>query len=237
MVLSWCIATALGTFLLKNMADQKVRTLSSGSRYIQIDNAMVGVHKVPAGQDYVPTRGESLAQWNPDISDWDTSANNICTTARWSGTNGRDHWVVRAFGITSGIYPQGQIVGFEWDEGNDSTRNHCIYLKRYGFALTKNNAYNFVDAGGDMNQPSSYSRHREHTLDAETLRRLKDGWCFAEFRIQLSTKTGGTGTNPSNFTIKNWRFKFKHDGGSGDMIIPANRPYSDREDGNSIGVI
>jgi len=219
------------------MADQKIRYLSSGSRSIQINNALVGVHKVPAGTQYRPSRGQSTAQWDPDITGWDTSENNICTTAKFSGTNGNDHWVVRAFGVSSGIYPQGQIIGFEWDETNNSTKNHCLYLKRYGYALTKNNAYNFVDASGVMNQPSSYERSRSHTLDSETLSRLKDGWCFAEFRIQLSTQTGKTGTNASEFTIKNWKFKFKHDGGSGDMIIPANRPYSDREDGDSIGLI
>ena len=215
---------------------QKVLYLSSGSRSIQIDDALVGVKKIAAGVQYRPTRGNSTDQWDPDISGWDTSENNICKTAKFSGENGRDHWVVREFGVTSGIYPQGQIIGFEWKESNDSTRNHTIYLKRYGFLLTKNNSQDFVDVGGNMNQPGDYKRSRSVTLDDETLRKLKDGWCFAQFRIQLSTKTGGSGSHKSNFTITNWKFKFKHDGGTGDMIIPANRPYSARGDGNSVGL-
>ena len=219
------------------MAQYKIHTLASGqNQFLAISDALKGVKRIPENTPYTPTAGVSLNAWTPDINYWDTGEDDVCATAAYAGENGKDHWVVRAFGVTSGIYPQGQIVGFKFDESNDSTRNHCIYLRRYGYALTKNNQYYFVDAGGLCQQPGDYSRTRSHTFNSETKRRLKDGWTFAEFRIQLSTQTGGTGKNKSNFAIKNFKFKFSHDGGSGELIIPENRPYSLREDNRSIGL-
>jgi hypothetical protein len=221
------------------MADYKIHTLASGSRYIQINDALVGINEnIKAKTQYRPQAGNSLSQWDPDLDGtyWSTSENNVCTKAKFVGENGGNHWVVKEFGLTSGIYPQGQIVGFQFDEKNNSTRNHCLFLNRYGYALTKGNTYYFVDAGGVCNQPGDYSRTRSHTFNSETLRRLKDGWTFAQFRILISTNTGGTGKNSSELEIYNFKFKFKHDGGTGDMIIPENRPYSLREDNKSIGL-
>ena len=222
------------------MAEYKVHTISSGvNRYIHIRDALVGMNEsIKANTVYRPEAGNSTAQWDPDLDGtyWSTSEKNVCTRAKFAGKNGEAHWVVKEFGLTSGIYPQGQIVGFKFDEANNSTKSHCIFLNRYGYALTKNGKYYFVDAGGVCNQPGDYSRTRSHTFNAETKRRLKDGWCFAQFRILLSTNTGGTGENKSEFEISNWQFKFAHDGGKGDMIIPENRPYSLREDNKSIGL-
>jgi hypothetical protein len=222
------------------MADYKVHTMAKGiNRFIHIPDALLGINEgIKAKTVYRPEAGNSTAQWDPDLdgTSWSTKDKDICTYAHFKGYNGKAHWVVKEFGLTSGIYPQGQIVGFKFDEVNDSTRNHCIFLNRYGYALTKNGTYYFVDAGGVCQQPGDYSRTREHTFNPETKRRLKDGWCFAQFRILLSTNTGGTGERESNFEISNWQFKFAHDGGSGDMIIPENRPYSLREDNKSIGL-
>lgn len=222
------------------MADYKIHTMARGAnKFIHIPDALLGMNEgIKAGTYYRPVAGKSLNQWDPDLDggNWSTGTKDICTSAHFKGTNGKAHWVVKEFGLTSGIYPQGQIVGFKFEESNDSTRNHCIFLNRYGYALTKNDKYYFVDAGGVLNQPKDYSRTRQHVFNDETQRRLRDGWCFAQFRILLSTNTGGTGTNDSNFAINNWQFKFAHDGGPGDMIIPENRPYSLREDNKSIGL-
>ena len=222
------------------MADYKIHTIASGiNRHIHISDALVGINEgIKAGTHYRPTAGVSTAQWDPDLDGtyWSTSQNNVCTKAKFSGENGDNHWVVKEFGLTSGIYPQGQIVGFQFEEMNNSTRNHCLFLNRYGYALTKGGSYYFVDAGGVLNQPSDYSRTRSHTFNSETKRRLKDGWTFAQFRILISTNTGGTGKNKSELEISNFKFKFAHDGGAGEMIIPENRPYRLREDNKSIGL-
>ena len=222
------------------MADYKIHTIDSNTnRHIHIPDALVGMNEgIKAGAIYRPVAGVSTAQWDPDLDggNWSTNEKDICKAAVFYGYNGKQHWVVKEFGLTSGIYPQGQIVGFQFDEANDTTRNHAIFLRRYGYALTKNDAYYFVDAGGLCNQPGDYSRTRSHTFNSETKRRLKDGWCFAQFRIQLSTDTGGTGQRESTLSLKNFKFKFAHDGGKGEMIIPENRPYSLREDNKSIGL-
>jgi hypothetical protein len=221
------------------MADYKIHTLASGSRYLTIPDALVGMNEsIKAGTWYRPVAGASTSQWDPDLDGgtWSTGEKDVCNKAVFKGTNGKAHWVVKEFGLTSGIYPQGQIVGFKFDEANNSTRNHCLFLNRYGYALTKGSSYYFVDAGGVCNQPGDYSRTRSHTFNTETKRRLKDGWTFAQFRILISTNTGGSGSNESILTLSNFQFNFKHDGGKGDLIIPENRPYSLREDNNSIGL-
>ncbi len=221
------------------MAEYKIHTLSSGSRYLAIPDALIGINEnVKAGTHYRPEAGQDKAQWDPDLdgTTWSTSQKNICNVAKFEGTNGAPHWVVKEFGLTSGIYPQGQIVGFQFDEKNNSTKNHCLFLNRYGYALTKGGTYYFVDAGGVCVQPGDNSRTRSHTFNPETKRRLKDGWCFAQFRILISTNTGGVGKNPSILELSNFKFNFQHDGGKGDLIIPENRKYSLREDNKSIGL-
>lgn len=185
---------------------------------------------------YVPNTGVSTNQWNPDIDYWPRSGSNISSgSVVYTSTNtGANHWQVEEFGVTSGIYPQGQIEGFQFYNANNSTRNHTLHVKRYGYLLTKGSSTWFVDAGGVLDQPSNYSRTVTHTFTSDTLSKLRSGWSFAQFRVQISTKTGGTGTNSSTLTISDFKFKFKHDSGTGVLIVPANRSYSDRGDNRSI---
>ena len=204
-------------------------TVSSG--YNLISNMFGGSESLSSG--ITPSAGKDTSQWKSDTNYWgnsgDVCASSASSGVSSSGNNGKDHWQVNKIGVSSGHYLSTEITGFKFQASQDSGAGHGMYIRRFGFLLrskTSSSSY-FYDAGGTLSRGSYGTKSYSHSFSPTVLNRyLNDGWCFDEFRYQLSTQ-GGSGTRTTSVRVYN--FQFQYVGLSGKkLILPVKRSYSNR---------
>jgi hypothetical protein len=181
-----------------------------------------------------PDSGSSTSEWKQDVNFWGHSG-DVCSAnssggIRSGGNNGTKHWQIVKCGTSSGHYLSTEITGFKFKANQDSGAGHGMYIRRYGFRLVQKNGNSghFFDAGGVLSRGDFGDRNYSHTFNSTILNNyLNNGWCFDEFRYQLSTE-GGTGTRTTHVTV--WDFQFTYVGSSGKkLILPVRRSYGDRD--------
>ena len=200
------------------------------SGYTRISN-MFGGSAVNSA--VTPNAGVDTSQWKSDVDWWghsgDPCASGTSGAVVSSGNNGKDHWQINKIGTSDGHYLSSEITGFKFKADQNSGAGHGMYIRRYGFLLTKKNqsSHYFYDAGGTMSRGSYGTKSYSHTFSSDVLNNyLRNGWCFDEFRYQLSTY-GGTGTRTTQVIV--YDFQFNYVGQSGKhLILPKKRGYSSR---------
>lgn len=204
-------------------------TVSSG--YNRISNMFGG--NEAASTAITPNAGSDTSQWKNDVTWWGTSG-DVCASSSGSGVsssgnNGKSHWQINKIGVSSGHYLSTEITGFKFQASQDSGAGHGMYIRRFGFLLTNKSSstHYFYDAGGTLSRGSYGTKSYSHTFSSTILNSyLKNGWCFDEFRYQLSTE-GGTGTRTTSVRVYN--FQFQYVGLSGkQLLLPVKRSYSSR---------
>jgi len=184
------------------------------------------------GQALTPSGGSDTSQWKNDTSWWGVSG-DVCGTSSGGilskGENGKDHWQINKCGISSGHYLSTEITGFKFKASQDSGAGHGMYIRRFGFRLVKKNSTSsyFFDAAGTLSRGNYGTKNYSHTFNSTILNNyLNNGYCFDEFRYQLSTQ-GGTGKRTTSVRV--YDFQFSYVGSSGKkLILPVKRSYSNR---------
>jgi len=204
--------------------------LTVPSGYTRITNMFGGNES--NGQALTPNAGSDTSQWKNDVSWWGVSG-DVCGTSSngilSKGSNGKDHWQINKCGISSGHYLSTEITGFKFKADQDSGAGHGMYIRRFGFRLVKKNsttAY-FYDAAGTLSRGNYGTKNYSHTFNSTILNNyLNNGYCFDEFRYQLSTQ-GGSGDRETSVRV--YDFQFSYVGSSGKkLILPVKRAYSNR---------
>lgn len=184
---------------------------------------------------FTPTMGTSTSQWESDVEYWGTSG-DVCSSTNSngvlsSGNNGKDHWQINKIGVSYGHYFSSQITGFKFKAYQDSGAGHGMYIRRWGFRLTKKSGSGSInyDAGGVLSRGSDGTKSYSHTFNSTILNNyLNNGYCFDEFRYQLSTQ-GGTGTRTTSVRVYDFQFNYVSRSGA-KLILPVKRAYSKRAD-------
>lgn len=200
------------------------------SGYTRISNMFGGS---ATRSDVTPNAGVDTSEWKGD-TDWWGHSGDVCASSASggvysTGNNGREHWQINKIGTSQGHYLSTEITGFKFKASQTSGAGHGIYVRRYGFLLRKKDASNsyFYDAGGTMSRGDYGTKSYSHTFTSDVLNNyLRNGWCFDEFRYQLSTQ-GGTGSRTTELTV--YDFQFNYVGQSGkNLILPIKREYASR---------
>jgi len=147
--------------------------------------------------------------------------------ARWSGKNGMNHYAIFLFGGGNSRWMNGQFVsGLRFEENNDSTKGHGLYVLRYGIAITNGSHRENYDLSGEMSRPGSYGKTHTANFNSALMSRLNGGWFVEKFIVEISS-AGGSGDRTTSTTVSN--LKFKTAGPSGkNLVLPVVRSKSDR---------
>ena len=204
--------------------------ITVGSGYTRISN-MFGGNDI-SSTTLTPNAGNTTT-WKADVTYY-LNSGDVCASGTGSGCRsyakdaGRDHWQINKIGTTSGHYLSTQITGFKFKVSQNSGAGHGLYVRRYGFLLRQKNGSSSYFWSTDAISRGSYgTKSYSHTFDSTVLNSyLRNGWCFDEFRYQVSTY-GGSGTRTSEVIV--YDFQFNYVGQSGKLlIVPVKRSYSDR---------
>ena len=157
-------------------------------------------------------------------------------SARFWGSNARDHWAIFVFG--GGSYSRwmnGQFVsGIKFEENNDSTKGHGLFVFRYGIAITNGGSRENYDLSGKMDRPSSYGKTHTANFNSALMNRLNSGnWYVEKFFVEISC-AGGVGGGETTTTVSNLRFKTAGPSGK-NLVLPVIRSKSDRAKTDWIG--
>lgn len=185
-----------------------------------------------SSSDLTPSGGSDTSVWKADTEWWGNSG-DVCSTSSGGvfsrGDNGKDHWQINKIGTSQGHYLSTEITGFKFQAYQDSGAGHGMYIRRFGFRLVRKDSSSgyFYDAAGVLSRGSYGTKSYSHTFNSTILNNyLNNGWCFDEFRYQLSTQ-GGTGSRTTSVNVYNFEFNYKGLSGK-KIILPAKRSYGDR---------
>ena len=192
-------------------------------------NTSVGPIKVGA------SGGVTESFWG-DINDyWYQSGGHPEGVAKWSGTNGSDHWSVREFGNDYSRYLDGNMVdAIQFKENNDSTAGNGLYIFRYAIGISNGSSKEWYDLSGKMNRPGTYGRTHTAYFNSTLMNRLKSGWYVRGLLVEVSCAPKRAGSHATNTTISN--LKFRAVGARGkNLILPVKRWNYDASKTNWIG--
>lgn len=198
--------------------------------YTRISNMFEGSSSVTT--KLFPTAGSDTSEWKADVDWWgnsgDVGSSNTSGGVKSSGNNGQDHWQINKIGTSSGHYLSTEISGFKFTVFQDSGAGHGLYVRRYGFLLrskTSSSSY-FYDAGGTISRGNYGTKYHSHSFNSTVLDKLDNGWCFDEFRYQVSSQ-GGSGSRTTQVVVYDFQFNYKGQSGKR-LILPIKRSFSNR---------
>jgi hypothetical protein len=213
-----------------------VEIFTTTGGYLRRDNMFGGA--VVSSQNYTPDSGVSTEQWTKDVEFWGGTTGDICDSssnygAEVAGSNGKPHYQINRWGTTNGHYPKDHVTGFKFQVDQSSDAGHALFVRRVGVLLlaTGNTNTHFVDVGGLLPKYRAGTYTYTYDFSSDVMEKLANAYVFGEFRLLFSTD-GGSGSRDSSVKIFNFQFNYYTSGQN--MIIPAYRPYSERDQNNRI---
>ena len=213
-----------------------VEIFTTTGGYLRRDNMFGGA--IISSQNYTPDSGVSTAQWTKDVNYWGGNSGDICDFssnygATVQGSNGKPHYQINSWGTTNGHYPKDHVTGFKFQAVQSNENGHAIFIRRVGVLLlsASNSNTHFVDLAGLLPKYRAGTITYEYTFSSDVMSKLANAYVFGEFRLLFSSD-GGSGSRETSVKIFNFQFKYYTSGQN--MIIPAYRPYSERDQNNRI---
>ena len=149
---------------------------------------------------------------------------------RWSSQSKYEGWMNTRFGVTDGRYLTGDFISgcsFRWITWPNE--NGGIALRRWGIQICKDGSHKRWSSA-EINQWDTSKTWHTISLDfsGDLLSQLNRGWQFEELHFMIHTPSNrNTPANTCELDIKEFKFKYKC---ADNVIIPAMRPYSKRDD-------
>lgn len=135
-------------------------------------------------------------------------------------------------GVESGLYPDSNMIsGFEWSyfmTSQPANTYHNNWVQRYGVVFENGNFYAFQP----LTKQSKGGTGMEHTvtqaIDSAEFQAAHRGTAIRYFRFNISTE-GGSYRTRATYQIRKLRFILRSGySTSHKIILPPNRPYSER---------
>jgi hypothetical protein len=149
----------------------------------------------------------------------------------------KDRLTTISIGIDYSRYFTTEIKGFNFTaSATEYGTRHVARVERYGYVLKNNyqegSIWWWASGSVQGHHQSSFNPYGitiDNDLNEEALSLLSSGFSFRGIRLLLSTAGTGSTSIDSRVKVGNFRFKYKHQEPTGNLIVPAYRPSSERK--------